>query len=150
MDILAAWWTFPVGGGPESVSAQLYHFDLDRVKWLKVFVYLTDVDRESGPHVYVRGSHNSVGRKIWRDGRYSDEEVFSVCAPQDEVQFTGPRGTVIIEDTLGFHKGAPAISGHRFIFEFQLSLNRFGYPYEALPWSEYPEVVNSRLPSGND
>jgi hypothetical protein len=138
VDVIAAWWTFPVGSSAESASAQLYHFDLDRVKWLKVFVYLTDVDLDSGPHAYIRGSHNSIGQKIWRDGRYSDDEVFSVYSPNDEIKFTGPRGTVIIEDTLGFHKGVPAISGHRFIFEFQLSVNLFGYPYEALPWDVRP------------
>ena len=60
--------------------------------------------------------------------------------PDDEVVFTGPKGTVIIEDTLGFHKGIPAISGHRFIFEYMVSVNHFGYPYESLPWEICPPL----------
>ena len=138
VDLLAAWWTFPVGADADSASAQLYHFDLDRARWLKVFVYLTDVDETNGPHAFIRGSHRTVGKKIWRDGRYSNEEVFSVYDPNEEVVFRGPRGTVIIEDTIGFHKGIPASAHHRFIFEYQLSANRFGYPYPALPWKFRP------------
>jgi hypothetical protein len=125
---VCAWWTFPVGGEADSGAAQLYHYDLDRVRWLKVFVYLTDVDEVSGPHAFIRGSHRTIGSKISRDGRYSDAEVFSMYNRADEVVFIAPRGTVILEDTLGLHKGIPAISKRRFILQVQLSINYFGYP----------------------
>ena len=128
-DTVASWWTFPAGEA-DSASAQLYHFDLDRIKWVKVFVYLTDVGPENGPHAFVRGSHRTIGRKAKRDGRYTDSEVFSLYPKSDEMIFTAPRGTVILEDTLGFHKGVPAVNGHRFIFEYEYSINHFGYPYE--------------------
>jgi hypothetical protein len=128
---VAAWWTFPRGQA-DSASAQLYHFDLGGIKWLKVFVYMTDVGPENGPHAFIRGSHRTIGRKIWRDGRYTDEEVFSMYSKSDEVVFTAPVGTVLIEDTLGFHKGMPPASGHRFVFQPEYSINHFGYSYEDL------------------
>ena len=40
-------------------SAQEFHFDLDSIKWLKFFIYLTDVEANTGPHIYVKGTHNS-------------------------------------------------------------------------------------------
>jgi hypothetical protein len=133
LDIVGAWWTFPQGEA-DSASAQLYHFDLDRVRWLKIFVYLTDVDEASGPHAFIRGSHRTIGQKICRDGRFSNDEVFAMYSKSDEMIFTAPSGTVILEDTLGFHKGVPATQGHRFILEYELSINHFGYPYPALPF----------------
>ena len=70
-----------------------------------------------------------MGSKIWRDGRYTDEEVFKMYPKADEVVFTGPAGTVFIEDTLGFHKGIPVRDGKRFVFEYEYSINCFGYPH---------------------
>ena len=45
-------------GGPQTLkqkedAAQEYHFDLDRPKWLKIFIYLTDVNKDNGPHCYI-------------------------------------------------------------------------------------------------
>ncbi len=127
-DLVAAWWSFP-SGAASSKSAQLYHFDMDRVRWLKVFVYLTDVGLDNGPHAFIQGSHRTIGSKVMHDGRYSDDEVFRMYPKQDEIILTGPAGTVFIEDTLGFHKGLPVQSGKRFVFEYEYSINSFGYPY---------------------
>jgi hypothetical protein len=133
-DMCTAWWTFPVGSRPDEAAAQLFHFDLDRVKWLKVFVYLTDVCADNGPHAFIRGSHKTVGLFVQRDGRYSDSEVFKYFSRDDEVRFLAPKGTVFIEDTLGLHKGVPVEKGHRGVFEFQYSINSFGYPYPVPSW----------------
>ena len=40
------------------IEAQLYHFDLDRPKWLKFFIYLNDVENIShGPHLFIEKTH---------------------------------------------------------------------------------------------
>lgn len=135
LDLVAAWWTFPHGAA-DSASAQLYHFDLDRIRWLKIFVYLTDVDETSGPHAFIRGSHRTNGKTIRRDGRFTDDEVFGLYPRSDERVFIAPKGTVILEDTLGFHKGVAATRNHRFILEYELSINHFGYPYPELGFDE--------------
>ncbi len=57
LDIVAMWWTTNFGKEACTESAQLYHFDLDRIKWLKFFIYLTDVNSHNGPHCYVKGTH---------------------------------------------------------------------------------------------
>ena len=48
----------------DSEAAQMFHFDLDRIKWLKFFIYLTDVKINSGPHVYVSGTHKPFSKTI--------------------------------------------------------------------------------------
>jgi hypothetical protein len=56
---LPMWWCCASGGIASSEAAQMYHFDLDSFKWLKFFIYLTDVTPFNGPHVYIKGSHKS-------------------------------------------------------------------------------------------
>lgn len=131
-DFATAWWSFPSSTGTaDSASAQLYHFDMDRVRWVKVFCYLTDVGEENGPHAFVTGSHNAIQQIVTHDGRYSDEEVFAHFPRSSEVRVTGPAGTVFLEDTLGFHKGVPVREGRRGVFEFEYSINHYGYPHEG-------------------
>ena len=52
IDYIGAWWSFP----SNSISlTQSFHRDIDTLNSLKFFVYLSNVDYKSGPHVYVRG-----------------------------------------------------------------------------------------------
>jgi ectoine hydroxylase-related dioxygenase (phytanoyl-CoA dioxygenase family) len=102
---------------------------MDRVRWVKVFCYLTDVGDDNGPHAFVSGSHNTIQNVVTHDGRYSDAEVFAHYPRSSEVRLKGPAGTVFLEDTLGFHKGVPVESGRRGVFEFQYSINHYGYPH---------------------
>src|SRR5690606_10997252 len=60
LDHLAFWWSAPFEGKARSEAAQMYHFDMDRIKFLKFFFYITDVNPNNGPHCYVRGSHKSL------------------------------------------------------------------------------------------
>jgi hypothetical protein len=133
LDMLVAWWSYPTPG-PDAASAQMYHFDLDRIRWIKVFVYLTDVTVDNGPHAFIPCSHRNVGERVVRDSRYSDEEVsewYPEVAPQ---LFIAPAGTVFLEDTLGLHKGIPVKSGIRGVFECEYSINHFGFPHPRLPF----------------
>jgi hypothetical protein len=111
-------------------SAQMFHFDLDRLKFIKFFVYLTDVDSEAGPHVYVKGTHNRVPPYIKADGRFSDELV-EKHARDKIVEITGKAGTILAVDTRGLHKGKELEKGERLIFQLEFTNSMFGNP--ALP-----------------
>jgi hypothetical protein len=127
-DFATAWWTFP-SEKPDSDSAQLFHFDLDRLRWLKVFVYLSDVTPDNGPHCYINGSHHLIANIERHDGRYTDDEI-KILLPNNHISvLTSPAGTLFIEDTIGFHKGTEVKSGSRCVFEAQFSVGHFGYPY---------------------
>jgi hypothetical protein len=60
-DVVAMWWNTAFSDSPDSEAAQYFHFDLDRVKWVKFFIYLTDVTPDSGPHFFIAKSHRTGG-----------------------------------------------------------------------------------------
>ena len=37
-----------------SKNAQLFHRDFDNEKWIKIFIYLNDIDEKNGPHCFVK------------------------------------------------------------------------------------------------
>ena len=130
LDTVNLWWTAKQSATPDSNAAQLWHFDMDRVRWVKFFMYLTDVTPESGPHCFVAGSHRTGGipRRLLERGyaRLPDADVQREY-PADAVKhFTAPRGSIIAEDTRGLHKGLPVLSGDRLMLEFEFSNSLFG------------------------
>lgn len=132
-DLIAMWWSRAAEGGPSSRAAQQFHFDLDRVRFLKFFVFLTDVTEATGPHVLVRGSHQAaMPARFRREGRYSDDVVHSAFDEAVEV-VTGPRGTAFFADTRALHKGMHLREGHRLIFQLEWSSSLFGAPYTKVP-----------------
>ncbi len=150
LDLIALWWSIPLGEKESSVSGQLYHFDLDRPHFLKFFVYLNDVDDENGPHHFVRGSHRNVQKGALADRRFQDAEIAKCYdLARDEVIFRAPRGTIFAEDTRGLHKGARVRSGERLVFQLEFASTLFGAPFEthdigAKFTPEFREAVRSR------
>ncbi|WP_050479294.1 phytanoyl-CoA dioxygenase family protein [Herbaspirillum rhizosphaerae] len=147
-DLLSMWWSTAYKGTADGEAAQLYHFDMDRVKWLKVFVYLTDVGKDNGPHYFVSGSHRSGGipRELLARGyaRLEDEDISRHYAPHKVVEFAAPKGTIIIEDTRGLHKGQHIKEGHRLILQFQISNSRFGAEIPPAPIATSEDSVLAR------
>jgi len=100
-----------------SSNAQLFHLDLDAFRFLKVFIYITDVSSENGPHVYVSGSshpyqnHSQVLSMLDSSLRIKDADILSLYGQSSLRKHMGKAGTVIIEDTSGFHKGSPLVTG---------------------------------------
>ena len=48
---------FLISENQKKDNAQYYHYDLDYKRFLKIFIYLTDVTEESGPHIFIEGTH---------------------------------------------------------------------------------------------
>ena len=114
---LSSWWSFAREG--EAREAQLFHMDLDDYRFCKVFIYLTDVEEDTGPHTYVPTTHRLDVIKAARERaddpgafttwyieslRKTDEEVvrhFGI----DPVNITGKAGSCMLVNTFGLHKG---------------------------------------------
>lgn len=124
-DMVAMWWSAAGSGTPSSAAAQLFHFDLDRLRFLKVFCYLSDVDDEHGPHAFVRGTHRDLPGEFRRDRRYDDATV-ARCFGRAVTRIGGPRGTVFLADTRALHKGEPLVRGHRLVFQIEYATSLFG------------------------
>lgn len=111
------WWSFARREKPK--EAQFFHRDVDDFKFLKLFVYLTDVVSDSGPHVYVKGSHKV--NKLIELKRFKDEEVAHVYPAENVISFERPKGTCFIVDTYGIHKGLLPINTNRLLLQVQYS-----------------------------
>ena len=113
------WHTFVTDRPP--VQSQLWHRDPEDRQILKVFVALEDVDDGAGPFHYAPGTHakGPVRRRpaaATRDGSTprSDDDQMAAVVPADRwVRATGARGTVVLADTRGFHKGGHATGRER-------------------------------------
>lgn len=149
LDIVTMWWSTGLSNiVPEkreilkNASAQMFHFDMDRLKFLKFFIYLTDVNTNTGPHVFVKASHNRVPSYVKRDGRYSDELV-NQYDKDNIVEINGKAGTIIAVDTRGLHKGKELVEGDRLIFQVEFTNSLFGNP-------SMPQVLEKFKYTGED
>lgn len=115
---MTAWWSYPTDIGPQ--HAENFHRDVDDLKFLKLFVYLTDVRSGSGPHIYV--TRSSASSKLRKIRRFSDEEVIAVYGEGNLLTMTGKAGEAFLEDTSGIHKGQAVEKGCRLVFQVVYSL----------------------------
>lgn len=132
LELVTMWWSFPFNNKATSQAAQMYHFDMDRIKFLKFFFYLTDVNEENGPHCYIKKSHKRLSKSIRKDRRLTDNELKNIFPNDSFKEFTGKKGTILAVDTRGLHKGKPLVKGARLLFQIQFSNSLFGAPHEKI------------------
>lgn len=132
-----AMWRSPVNDRDMRwAAAQLFHSDRDHLRFVKFFVYLTDVTPVTGPHVFVRRSHRIRPVELRRPDRFSDEEVNARYSADDIVEICGPRGTVFVADTSGLHKGKVPEQSGRLVLSLQFGSGLF--PGSAIPSRVHP------------
>ena len=132
---MLAWWSFHDRFSAE--DAQFFHFDFHDFRWVKLFVYLTDVDVGSGPHVLVRGSHNrnlltenlknlanadpksaaSLKHIFETQNRLTDEAVETAFGTDRIVVLEGAAGEAFLVDTACYHKGMLPEHQDRLVFQ---------------------------------
>lgn len=122
-------WTFPGAWDPSSV--QRFHRDTEDWRFVKFFVYLSDVETDSGPHRYVLASHR---KRAKLRGAHDDAGVVEKHGAERILTITGPRGTNFIEDTWGIHKGEPPSARPRLMFDVMYSVG-------PVPLYEYRPVT---------
>jgi hypothetical protein len=126
-----------------SQSAQLFHTDMSNPSFLKVFIYLNDVDEKNGPHCLVPRTHKEKASELWRDGRIDDEEMATYYPRRTWDYQVGEAGSIFFVDTKAFHKGVPLIEGERHLAQFYYVDTLFG---EHAPLSpEAPEFQPERF-----
>jgi hypothetical protein len=123
-------WSFPKADGP--VQTQTFHRDCDDWKFFKLFIYLVDVDEETGPHIYIEGSHKRAAEFFAKP--YDEEKLRAKFGAEQFHTFTGAAGTTFLCDTYGIHKGAVPAAKARLIFQVQYSLLPvYAFDYHAVP-----------------
>jgi hypothetical protein len=105
-------------------SSQLWHKDYEDLSLLKVFIYLEDVDENSGPFSYVSASHetgpnSNLFKRNYPNGIVlKDEEVNKHFSSDKILRFKVPKGTLVFVDTSGIHRGGFCTKSNRFLFTF--------------------------------
>jgi hypothetical protein len=136
------WHSTPTG--QELANSQLYHVDLDDVRQFKVFLFVADVDEESGPLTVLRADVSQrLGRQLGyrpRSGhvRILDADIHPLLAPSDAQVLTGPSGTVVFVDTSRvLHFGSRVARRDRYVvmIQFLTSTNFMRNPFHTFePW----------------
>src|SRR5262249_26430433 len=127
-------WSFPQAHRQSRV--QEYHRDVDDWRFLKLFIYLTDVDDTGGPHAYVRGSHKTAFSL--KSQAYAQDDIERRYGARAVTRVLGPRGTSFMADPVGIHCGLSPTEQPRLILQVQYSLLPiYAFLYDP---AERPEV----------
>jgi Phytanoyl-CoA dioxygenase (PhyH) len=152
-----AWFSFPTFNETNNLStnAQMFHQDKEFAKFFKVFIYLTDVTEDNGPHVFIEGSHideaHTLGVPI--TDRIPDLDITKYYAAERIKTLLGPAGTITFADTSGVHKSLTVRSGYRLMLQLEYASSLylspvapFSAPVEAVPeLTVYPEPLRARV-----
>ena len=109
LEYVDVWYT-PPAGSDERRASQRWHRDFNDRHLLKAFIYLVDVDADTGPFEYVpRSAPGGELERLWPwrplGENYPPEDEFAQHVNGHSVTFTAPRGTIIFCNTSGFHRG---------------------------------------------
>jgi hypothetical protein len=109
LEYVDVWYT-PAAGEDERRSSQRWHRDFNDRHLLKAFIYLVDVDEETGPFEYVpRSAPGGELDQLWPwrplGHNYPPDDEFARQVDGRSVTFTAPKCTIIFCNTSGFHRG---------------------------------------------
>jgi hypothetical protein len=122
LEYVDVWYT-PPAGHDERKSSQRWHRDFNDRHLLKAFIYLVDVDEETGPFEYVpRSAPGGELEALWPwrplGENYPPDDQFAERVNGHSVTFTAPKGTIILCNTAGFHRGGFARAKPRSLATF--------------------------------
>jgi hypothetical protein len=122
----------------QDYNAHIYHYDNDGPAFLKFFIYVSDIGLESGPHSFIQGSHHRrKPAQFSRAGLYNRDVILASYGSENEIVFAAPAGTILAEDTAGFHKGTPPHEGqYRLLLQFEYGLLDIPQPEEFAGFRE--------------
>ena len=117
LDWIWAWWSFPSN---QIIGPQLFHRDYESMNFIKVFVYLSDVGENSGPHEIIKGSHKI--NKLYKRERFEDEIVFKSFDINKKATIIGNKGATFIANTFALHKGINPKNSKRLVMVYLFSV----------------------------
>lgn len=110
-------------------SSQYFHLDPEDVIMTKIFVYVEDVDRDTGPTTALPADRSTIVRRQidYRNSRVPDEVIARYGGNENLVECTGPAGTMAFLDTCRcFHMGSRVAAKPRYVVMIQ-----YQTPYAA-------------------
>lgn len=156
-----SWWSFPAPVSAntkkkidrlENKNAQRFHQDQEFVTFLKVFIYLSDVAENNGPHVYVEGSANDYEDKLpskVSSDRRTDEDIYKAFGKERVKSITGKKGQVAFVNTRGFHRGSSVVNGHRLLLQLEYASSLYFNPvnsFDVTSLSAAHKLLHEKIP----
>ncbi len=108
------WYNLPTRPSEPPIDSEYWHRDNEDAKFLKLFVYLDDVEEDTGPLTYIQGTqpggaYADVFPAQPPQGSYPPESLLRSAIPSSQIKVcTGNAGSLIFYDASGFHKGGRA------------------------------------------
>lgn len=122
-----------------------FHSDTQARRILKFFIYLHDVEPGGGAFCYVAGSHRRKPRGLCPPVYLSDAEAADFYGRGAVRELTAKRGTVIVADTVGYHRAGKPVHADRSALLITTGVHPFPDPL-CLP-REYVSELDPRLRS---
>ncbi len=128
---IGSWLNFPIP--EEAKKSQLWHRDPADLMLLKVFIYLEPVDERNGPFSFIPetqplGAASDIVPRHEHRRRITDEEMAKAFPEDKWVKCVGPAKTMVMADTVGFHRGGKVDEGRRLLITLTYTS---GSPQEA-------------------
>ena len=99
-----------------------YHYDIERATTLYVYFYLTDTNRQGGPHVVVAGSHRPKSLRLkWSSTRQPERVVLDHYGADKVMVLEGKAGFGFLEVPACFHKVMPPQNSNRLMLQLRYS-----------------------------
>jgi ectoine hydroxylase-related dioxygenase (phytanoyl-CoA dioxygenase family) len=127
-------WSFASSDNPVNLRPSLdrkpneydfhdFHYDAHDFKSLTAFVYLTDVNRDSGPHMIIPGTHKNKTLKDLAHIVIKDDVAQEIYHNKIKA-ILGNKGLVFLEDTSSYHKAAVCNKERRLLLSIDYVLRR--------------------------
>ena len=108
-------------------NAQFFHWDNDFRKFVKLYIYLNDVDEHSGPHVFVEQTHKTKDKNHKLCRLYSDISIYEKYPQSNIIKFTGSSGSTFFVDSYGIHKGEVPTKKSRILLNIHFGVGKILY-----------------------
>jgi hypothetical protein len=100
-----------------------YHYDNEGPGFLKFFFFLTDVEVGTGAHYFIaRTQAHRKPNRFARATHYEEDNLFGLYDREQEIVVRGPAGTILAEDTAGFHRGSKIVRDYRLLMQVEFSV----------------------------
>ncbi|MDB9739694.1 phytanoyl-CoA dioxygenase family protein [Candidatus Pelagibacter sp.] len=127
LDYMSTWWSFKNLKENPKEKTQYFHRDIDNFNFVKLFIYLTDVDDLNGAHQYIRFSHTKKIENTISTKTVSFDMIKKNIKDKDVYSFVGKSGSAVLENTYGLHRGSTPKSKDRLMLSMTFSLIKTPY-----------------------
>jgi len=114
-------WFSPKKTDDNLQGSQLWHLDHESFKQLKIFLFISDVDKQSGPTTLMNKSNSLKMQTMLKYNLKENNKHFELKIPEnEEISIEGKKGDILLIDTSKcFHRGAQNLLKERLVLMFQ-------------------------------